>query len=200
MLLKEFDGQVRIECFHDGSGIDLLMRDVEAIARTSYQRGLGMGFFYNERMRQRLALEAEKGWLRAHILYVRDKPCAFWVASQYNNVVSSDMMGHNPEEYSKASPGMFLILKVIDEFYSGLRPTQTLIIDFGRTEQEYKRRLGNISWREASLYIFAPTVSGVCVNFLRTVPARAVMTAKRLMLRSGAIVRMRREWARRAVK
>jgi hypothetical protein len=43
-LLKDYAGRVRIKCFRDDEEIDTLAQDVEQIAKTSYQRGLGVGF------------------------------------------------------------------------------------------------------------------------------------------------------------
>ena len=43
-LLKDFGGDVRIRCFRDVAELENLIQDVEQVAKTTYQRGLGVGF------------------------------------------------------------------------------------------------------------------------------------------------------------
>ena len=181
-LALDFHGNVRIEHFDGQRSIAKLMSDAEIVAKTSYLRELGRGFFHNEAMRQRLELEAQKGRLLARILYLDDHPCAFWITSRFNDYLYSDFMGYDAA-YAKYSPGMFLIMSVIEELTKELENDATLIIDFGGGEYDWKARLANRSWSSASIIIFAPTLSGIWANIVRTSLARFGLGVKSFLRR-----------------
>jgi CelD/BcsL family acetyltransferase involved in cellulose biosynthesis len=92
--------------------LDHLFHDVEEIARKTYQRGLGVGFADTTRMRQRLELAARKGWLRAYLLYLGERPCAFWIGMLYGDTFVSDYTGYDPD-LRQFSPGIGLVMRMI---------------------------------------------------------------------------------------
>ena len=59
-LLKDFGGDVRIRCFRNVAGLENLIQDVEQVAKTTYQRGLGVGFIDSPWTREQLRLKAER--------------------------------------------------------------------------------------------------------------------------------------------
>jgi CelD/BcsL family acetyltransferase involved in cellulose biosynthesis len=184
---------MRIDCFHDAAAIDALIQNAEQVARRSYQRGLGVGFSASAEMRQRLLLEGARGTLRAHILYAGDQPCAFWIASLFNGVLYNDFMAYDPA-FAKYAPGMYLVICVIDEVSRDPNAGAAPAIDFGVGEAEWKARLGNESWEEASLYFYAPTVKGMGVKAMRT----AAVTAERLVKAGlNLLPRVKRLWRKR---
>jgi len=195
-LVQDFDGKVRIDCFHDATEIGRLLRDAETIASVSYQRGLGVGFFYTCEIEQRLRLEAEKGTLRAHILYVGDRPCSFWIASLYRGVLCNDFMAFDPT-YAKYAPGMYLAINVIDEVCRDDSAEQALTIDFGGGDAEWKERLGNFDWQEATVHIWAPTVKCIAANALRTFAAIAEASTTRVLRDTGLLSKVKRTWRKR---
>jgi hypothetical protein len=191
--LRQDFREIRIGCFHDAGGLDTLLRDAEAVARTSYQRGLGVGFTDSAQMRERLAFEAEKATLRGHVLYVDGKPCAFWIASLYRGVLSNDFMGFDPA-YSKYAPGIYLVLNVLEEVRRDPSAGADPVVDFGIGDGEWKARLGNEQWQEASIAVFAPTVRGVALNAGRTAAAAADRCARALLRRSRLLSPLKRLW------
>jgi hypothetical protein len=143
LLLKDFDGEVRIDCFHDDSRIEQLMRDAETVARTSYQRGLGVGFVHGARTRRRLQLSAQRGALRAYMLYLADTPCAFWIASLSGDVLYHDFMAFDPA-YAKYSPGSYLMVRAIEDLGNDAGSLPRIrAVDFGAGDGEWKVRLSN---------------------------------------------------------
>jgi hypothetical protein len=191
-LRQEFR-ELRIGCLHDASSLDTLLRDVEAVARSSYQRRLGVGFSDTAQMRERLAFEAEKGTLRGHVLYADGKPCAFWIASLYRGVLSNDFMGFDPA-YSKYAPGMYLVLNVLEEVRRDPSVGTDPVVDFGIGDGEWKARLGNEQWQEASIAVFAPTIKGVALNAVRTAAAVADRGARALLRHSRMLPQLKRLW------
>jgi hypothetical protein len=192
-LSKEFGGAVKIECFHDGSRIGQLMQDAETIASKSYQRALGVGFVNDDRMRDRLSLAARQGTLRAHVLYLGNRPCAFWITTLSGGVLYNDFLAFDPA-FAKYGPGTCLVIKAIEEASDGNDTRRATAIDFGPGEAEWKTRLGNHRQQVASLYIFAPTVKGATLNLFRLVVSSADRSAKAALARAGFLSRVKRVW------
>ncbi|MGD0792498.1 MAG: GNAT family N-acetyltransferase [Terriglobales bacterium] len=195
-LVKDFSGEVEVRCFREPAELEPALHDVEQVARMTYQRGLGVGFVDAPILRQFLSLQAQKGWLRAYILYIADRPCAFWIGKLYKKTFHSDFMGYNPE-YSKYSPGMFLVMNVIEKFADGRGSDLVGEVDFGLGDAQYKAVLGNAEWQESSVYVFAPTLAGLGLNFLRTPTALIDQLAKRYLDKTGLLQKTKRIWRRR---
>lgn len=179
---------IKIETFQAPDQVDRLMRDAEAVASTSYQRGLGVGFADTPIIRGRLEFEARNGWLQGHILYLDAKPVAFWIASVRNKIAVSDYLAFNPD-YAKYAPGMFLMINAMESLHDVDR------VDFGGGDARYKELFANTLQREATVYIFAPTIKAIAVNALRTGARAAHQSAKRALPQLAAI---KRRWRTRS--
>ena len=191
-LLREYAGRIEIKCFREVAEIDVLAQDVEQVASTSYQRGLGVGFKDNPATRERLRLKAEKGWLRAYVLYLADRPCAFWIGDINQGTFGGDYIGYDPE-FGKYSPGMFLLTKVLEGFCDANGEGVTGV-DFGPGNAQYKELLSNQRWLETSVYIFAPALKGVSLNLLRTLVGRMDQTVKKVLARTGLLQKTKKSW------
>ncbi len=195
-LLGDFDGEVRIDCFHDDSRIEQLMLDAETVARTSYQRGLGVGFVHDERMHRRLCLMVRQEALRAHVLYLADKPCAFWITSLLGGVLYNDFLAFDPA-YAKYGPGSYLMIRVIEELSNDASgPPVMRTLDFGAGDAEWKARLASHHSQLGSVYIFAPTLKAAACNLLRTSASVADQAVKAILERTGTLSRIKLSWRR----
>src|SRR5271157_3511930 len=94
-LLNDFPNAIEIRTLGTVQEVDRLIQDVEQIAKKTYQRGLGVGFADGPELRQRILLEAERGWLRARILYIAGTPAAFWIGNLYGDTFHSNYMGYD---------------------------------------------------------------------------------------------------------
>ena len=92
---------------------------------------------------------------------------------------------------------MYLAIRVIDEVSRDPAGGGAPVIDFGAGDAEWKARLGNDSWEEASLHLFAPTVKGVAVNALRTAGALTERLVKQGLERSNLMPQVKRLWRKR---
>jgi hypothetical protein len=191
-LLKDFGGDVRIRCFRDAAEIDAMAQDVEQVARTSYQRGLGVGFIDAPETREQLRFKAQKGWLRAYVLYVSERPRAFWIGDMNHGTFGSDYLAYD-SELGKYSPGMFLITKVIEGFCDGNREGVTGV-DFGPGNAQYKEVLSNHRWQETSVYIFAPSLKGFCLDLVRSSIGGIDQAIKKVLTRTNLLQRMKKHW------
>ena len=128
-LARDYPQKVRIEWLRAASDLDRIVDAVEEIASKTYLRGLGLGFVNDEATRRRLQLEAEKGWLRAFILYIEDRPRAYWLGTLYKGVMHGNYVGFDPA-CGQYSPGMFLMMSVIEQLCTN-GGGEVLQIDWG---------------------------------------------------------------------
>jgi Acetyltransferase (GNAT) domain len=189
----------RIEVFGTPDRVARLVRDAESVVRKSYQRGLGVGFSDTPLIRARLEFEAQKGWLRASVLYLDDQPCACWIGSLRNGVFLSDYLAFDPK-YFEYAPGLYLMVKVIEELCGELRDGSIVVkrIDFGIGDASYKERLSNLSRQESTICIFAPTTTAVSVNVFRSIAALVNYAAKALVRTTPLLGTIKRIWRTRA--
>ncbi len=190
--------ETEVRAFIAPEDVGRLMSDAEAIAKTSYQRGLGTGFCQTPTIEARLAFEAARGWLRGYVLYCGNQPCAFWIGSLRNQVFLSDYLAFDPA-YSQYGPGMYLIVKVMEELNRGGSGSDVLAkrVDFGIGDATYKERLSNSHWFELPVYIFAPGIKGLAVNGVRSAAGRFNRLAKRLMGATPLVGNLKRSWRKR---
>jgi len=194
-ILKTFGEQVKIRCFREVSELDVMVQDLEQVAKKSYQRGLGVGFVDGPESRKSLQLMASKGRLRAYVLYLADKPCAFWIGDINQHTFGSDSLAYDAE-FAQYSPGMFLILKVIEGFCDGHREGVNSV-DFATGHAQYKEVLSNQEWIETCVYIFAPTIKGIYLNLTRTIIGWIDNMVKKALSSMGLLQRIKKAWRAR---
>jgi CelD/BcsL family acetyltransferase involved in cellulose biosynthesis len=106
-------------------------------------------------------------------------------------------MGYDPD-YGKYSPGMYLIMKVIEGFCGASGEKEISGIDFGLGDAQYKQILGNVQWQDASAYIFAPTLRGLGLNALRTPIIAVDRAGRRALERMKLLPKVKKLWRQRA--
>jgi CelD/BcsL family acetyltransferase involved in cellulose biosynthesis len=180
--------------FHGNEGLEQLVKEAEQVASTTYQRGLGVGFADNRPIRDLLSLEAQKGWLRAYVLYANAKPCAFWIGAIYNGAFLSEYLAFDPA-FSKYSPGTYLVTQALEEVAS-----QVAIVDFSTGEALYKQRFSNTHWDESTIYLYAPTFVGVRLKAIRTGADITRSTAKKLLEKTSLAGKVKKLWRERAAR
>jgi hypothetical protein len=189
-LEKDFPKQVLLDHFENLDTLTRTLETVEGIAKKTWQRRFTGAFNTEGPLVDFFRTEAEKGYLRIYTLHLDGTPCAFWVGAVYQGTFFSDFLGYDPQ-YSRYSLGMFMLSRVMEEFAAtGIRE-----IDFGFTDDEYKRRFGNLTWQEASIFIFAPSLRGLKLSAMKATatmlhePLRALLDRVNLMQRAKRIWR-----------
>lgn len=194
-FLSIYGDKAKVRCFREAADVDVLMPEIEAVARKTYQRGLGVGFQDTEQMRRRLRLCAAKGWLRGYILQVSNVPVAFWIGTAYNGSFCSDYLGFDPG-YGEYSPGTFLLTKVIEDLCSnGIAE-----IDFGFGDARYKGRFGNRQLAETTVRIFAPSPKGVTLNLILTLTVATNHAFNTALERTRLLPIIKRYWRGRLAR
>jgi CelD/BcsL family acetyltransferase involved in cellulose biosynthesis len=92
---------------------------------------------------------AERGWLRSYLLVNDQRPIAFGLGYQYDNVYYFAETGF-VQDFSDYGPGTVLMHLFIEDFYHVRRPE---ILDFGLGDAAYKRSFGNVRREAAAVYL-----------------------------------------------
>ena len=192
-LRDTFSHQLTTRSFLELRDLEWLLADTEVIAAKTYHRGLGVGFIDNEETRRTMTLAAEQGWLRAHILYVAGKPCAFWNGVLYRGTFFTSTTGYDPA-FQEYRPGTFLLQKMLQDLYSEKIADK---VDFGFGDAQYKRDWCHQEQLQTSFLLFAPTLKGIYLNCLRTPLIGAVNGARRTLMRIGVFQKVKRAWRER---
>ena len=195
-LQADFSGSMRIRCFRRESEIDELIRDAEEIAKKTYQRGLGVGFSDTPETRETIQMAAHRGTLRACVLYLGARPCAFMIGAQYQDTQHGNFLAFDPQ-FSPYSPGSLLLMRWIEEAFVPNGKQQITQIDLGSGDARYKRSICNHVWIESHIYIFAPTFTSLRLNFQRSLCALLHRAALRLAAKTGILEKVKRLWRSR---
>jgi hypothetical protein len=163
-LVNKYGNRLSVKCFTEDSQIDHLFKDTVEVAKKTYQHGLGSTFVDNAGIRNRVKLFVDRKLLVAYVLYIDDKPCAFWNGIRYGKTFFTWTTGYDPT-FQNDRLGLILLVRLIEAL---CKDQNVDVLDFGFGDAQYKQSLSDISWTEATIYIFAPRVYPVLVNMLRS--------------------------------
>jgi hypothetical protein len=192
-LAKAYGEKLSIKCFDREDSADALITDLDTVASKTYQRGVGSGFTNTPETRSRYKLALSKGWFRAYIMYLEEKPIAFWTGSQYRGTFFLEATAFDPD-YKYYRPGTVLLMKAIELSY---QDKSLEAIDFGFGDADYKQIYCNRSWQEASVYIFAFTPRGAMINCVHSLAALADSLGKRILARFNYVNHIKKLWRER---
>jgi Acetyltransferase (GNAT) domain len=191
-IQEDFDDKARIQRYHSGGELDRMINDVDFVAGKTYQRALGVGFEVTPSMRERLQMEADRGWLRTYILYLDEQPCAFWMGDVYAGTFYSGFTGYD-SAYSKYAPGMFLLLKAM-ELLCEEQGTALRIANFGLGDAEWKQIIGNLEWQETPVYLFPRSAKGAMLNSMQRAFSSLNSLGKRILGKKKSLAKVKKAW------
>ncbi|HWF13585.1 MAG TPA: GNAT family N-acetyltransferase [Candidatus Acidoferrales bacterium] len=190
-LMAEFSGEIKVDRLEDLADMDRTLAVIEDIAKKTWQRKISnIGFNLEDAsLMHLLKVEARGGHLRVYTLYLRGTPCAFWIGAVYRRTFISDFLGYDPD-FANYSPGTYLLSQMMEDFCSqGVEE-----IDFGFSDEEYKRRFGNVVWEDASVHVFAPNWRGLRLSFLRMITAVPHEAARAFLKRTDLYQKAKKLW------
>lgn len=187
-LEGRFGDGLSLRLFQTPAELPRLVRDTLAVYEKTYQHGLGEGFSDKEPERALRRLAAERGWLRAWVLYLDGVPAAFWHGTLYRRIFYTGPTGYDPE-HSDLRLGTHVLAKMVDHLCG-----EADWMDFGLGDAEYKRHFGDESWAEEDVLLFARRPRPVVVNLARTGVLGASRAGKAALERSGMLAAARRRW------
>ena len=185
----EFGDKIRYATFTKVEEVELFCKAAEEIAQNTYQRGLNAGFADNEENRRRLTLAAQKGWFRGYVVFVDDKPLAFWGGENVKDVMYVAWTGYNPA-YRKFELGTIVYLKMVEDLIS----LKVRRLDYGLGSAQYKERFGDECLREHDTAIYGATVKGYLTNVMLALEIFVNRTGKRVLSWLKLTDKMKRKW------
>jgi hypothetical protein len=192
-MQKAFPGQLEYREYQGPGDVQAFCAAAETVARTTYQRGLGVGFIDNEQNRALVQLSTDRNWWKAWVLFIQQRPAAFWSGMAYKGIFHLEWTAYDPG-FAKSEPGTVLFLRVLESLCgTGLRQ-----IDFGIGSALYKERFGDQLRTESSLRVYAPNLRGASLNLCYS-GGVAFEAAARAALRHMRLAdRLKRIWRSRA--
>jgi hypothetical protein len=184
-VLNRFPVSLRVRSFRTIADLEQAMPDMEQIARKSVKRQFGFGFANTPSAREKLIVEATRGWLRIYILYFEQNPVAFWKGTLHERCLQADHSGYD-SAWSMFSPGIFLFLDILEN----LRDDDVKTVDLGCGKGQLYNCFGNMRYLEARVQICAPRFRGFQLNLLHTLAHYVTILIRRIRWLN---------WARRAV-
>jgi len=196
IIERDFPNQVKYIIYGGNSNLSKVFTDAEIIAYQTYQRGLHVGFIDNEQTRKNYSFLAKKERFRAYMMYIKDKPCAFWLGEHYKNTFYLYSTGYIPG-FKKYEIGTVLFVKMLEDLCSS---GDIKYLDFGFGDAPYKSRFGDKSWEEASIYIFSRKFNGLKLNFMRLLTSGTYSILIKLLIRFHVLEKVKKLRRRKMIE
>jgi Acetyltransferase (GNAT) domain len=184
---RDLGDRLQLRRFDNEGDLERIFSDTDPVARKTYQRGLGVALEDTPEQRSVIEVGLRRGWFRTYVLYLDERPIAFWPGYAYRGTFFIGTPGYDPE-FSEYRIGMYLLGRMIDEF-CGDPAVQA--VDFGFGDAEYKRRFGSESWEECSVLIYAPRPRPLAISAARAAIAAAAAGATTVLRKLGWLDRVK---------
>jgi len=189
-IAAELGDRVSVRIVREASQLDLLVRDADRVARTTYQRGLGAGFSDTPEQRTLAQLALERGWLRGYLLYVDDEPAAYWLCALHGDTMLIKTAGFDTA-YERLRIGLYLLMRAIED---ACADPAIRVLDFGPGDAAYKQQFSSDGYEERNAVVFAPSFRGLRVNASRTAILASARVARRVLDATKLTDRVKSRW------
>ena len=180
----------------DLDSLERVRTDIETVARTTYQRALGVGASESALDRALTALGFEQGRLRVWMLYIDGSPAAFWWGNQHGDTFAINTPGFDPR-FAKDGVGIFVLHAMLDELCQD--PTVT-VADFGHGYAEYKERYASESVEQQDAILLASRPGPLLVGQFVAVVAVVNRLAYRMLHDQPVVGKLRKRWRARLTR
>jgi hypothetical protein len=185
----QYDGKISFSVFKTPQDVEPFCKAAESVAQNTYQRGLGAGFIDNEENRKRLELMAQRGWLRSYVVFVEDKPLAFWSGERIGPTFFLTWTAFDAC-YRKYEIGTILFLKMVEDLLAfGIKE-----MDYGLGWAQYKERFGDICSLDQDAVIYASTLKAFGLNLILTLEVFINRVGKKLLSMLKVSDRFKKMW------
>lgn len=134
LLLEHYGDQLRLCRYSQPEELETVCADMARVSARTYQGRLGAGFANTPMERALVKLGLSRGSYRCWMLYVGERPIAFWAGMAHGDVFYPTTPGFDPD-YGRHSIGRYTMFRMIEDLcaWEGIRR-----IDFGRGDAQYK--------------------------------------------------------------
>ncbi|TFG90319.1 MAG: GNAT family N-acetyltransferase [Candidatus Atribacteria bacterium] len=188
--LEKASGPLKLDCYRQKKDIEVFVRMASQVSLSSYQAGLGCRFVNGSVTRSILNQLQRDGWLRAYVLYSGSEPIAF----EYGCVIGDRYFAESAAydaRFRVYGPGTILQVKIFEQL---ALENGVVTYDYGFGDATYKQRFGDVSWSEASVYIFAHALYPIVINLMDSSVKGLSIGAANLMERLKLTAKIKRWW------
>lgn len=158
-----------------------LLDDMRAVAAGSYQRGLGVSVVDSPLQVALIETAHRHGWLRVWMLYLDDRPVAFWWGIVRGRTLSIGSPGFLPE-FAKDRVGYYTLRRLLED---ACTDPDVSTVDFGPGDADYKERFGTRRTEVADVLLFAGRVRPVLLHAMLTAQDRGLALLRAAAQRTG---------------
>lgn len=194
VLDRDFNGYWGIKIYSSPYGVKEFIDAAEMVAAKTYHRSLGVGFRCDNEFLSRIQIDATRGRLRGYVLFIKNKPKAFWYCFVYGKVLYLVATGYDPV-YRPYELGTILLLKVFEDHCG----TKCDWVDFGLGDADYKRRFASESFFEKSVKLFAKSFRGYNLYILNNINIYVNQFAKKLISQMKISQYVKTRWRQKLV-
>jgi hypothetical protein len=192
-LVRKYGDGLRLRRFEYPHEMAELCRDMEAVASKTYQRGLGAAYSGSPLDLGLIELGLSRRWLRTWMLYLWDRPVAFWSGTNYANTFTTGTPGFDPE-YAKDSVGRYTMFRMIEDLCAADEVTQ---LDFGSGDADYKAAFGTVARLEADVFLMRRGLHPMTVNLAAATLAVVNGWGRQLVRETAFGHRLKQTWRNR---
>jgi hypothetical protein len=164
--------------------VDGFSEGADAVAKSTYQRALGVGFMNTEEDRGRMKAAARQGAWLGFELRIDGRTAAFWSGSHFGSAFSVWWTSFDMA-YQAYSPGLVASTRMIEAFMK----IGVTVVDFGPGDAPYKERLATETRSEETLCLFAPSLRGSLVKGVQAVNQTVTHLARTRLKRLASSVK-----------
>lgn len=187
---KRMSGRFEIKLFTHPSGLETIMIDTEEVASKTYQRALNIGMKNDKKTYNEYYYLLKNNRLNVWILYIDNKPAAFWIGISYKNVFLSSATGFDPQ-FKTERIGSYLLLQMIKKY---CEDKKIEILDFGFGFADYKKNFGNEVFKESSITLYSPSFKGVYLKTIMNFFKLFLIVPKHLMKNVVLVKYLKKKW------
>ena len=135
--------------------VDSFVADAARVSHNSWQHeAIGTRVADSGEQRRHLLSLAEGGMLRSYLLRCGERPCAFVLGYQHEDVYHYAEIGYD-RDFTNFSPGMVLYYLLVRDLFAHRPPS---MLNFGRGDAVYKQRFGNVRREDVSIFLMRKTL------------------------------------------
>jgi hypothetical protein len=154
-LREQGGGALTCERIDREDQVDAFYEAAYSVAEKSWQfHTLGRALEETALHRPSLLSLARLGGLRAYLLRCGDRPCAFVIGVQYDDVLQFEQTAFSGD-LALFSPGTVLYYLLLEDVYAHRRPKY---LNFGTGVNPHKRLFSNRESLDTEIYLFRPSI------------------------------------------
>ncbi|MFG0257220.1 MAG: GNAT family N-acetyltransferase [Phycisphaerales bacterium JB043] len=190
VLEKAYDHEVEVRRYTRPDQIDEFIPLAASITKQSYHHAIGAGIRDTELWRTMTTMEAQKGRMRASVMFAKGEPIAYQHGCLYGSTFFLEAMTYD-QRHRDTRPGAVLLQRTV-EWLCEEGGVDTL--DYGFGDAGYKKIHGTRSWNERTARIYLGSARARLASWLDATTAWIVARFRRTRSSDGSLGSLKRRW------